>query len=125
MMHCLVAKRNISAVSHSPLLCFTLVCLVGEDPLAGDQNDHDMDSIAGVLKLYFRGLENALFPKEVFHDLMSCVCECVLHPLHHLNLGITVLIRSHDFGDFHAQTSCLIGVVDQRNHKLYLYMYIL
>uniref|UniRef100_A0A8C2EBG0 SLIT-ROBO Rho GTPase-activating protein 1 n=1 Tax=Cyprinus carpio TaxID=7962 RepID=A0A8C2EBG0_CYPCA len=45
----------------------------GEDPLAGDQNDHDMDSIAGVLKLYFRGLENALFPKEVFHDLMSCV----------------------------------------------------
>ncbi|KAJ8258280.1 hypothetical protein COCON_G00172920 [Conger conger] len=45
----------------------------GEDPLAGDQNDHDMDSIAGVLKLYFRGLENALFPKEVFHDLISCV----------------------------------------------------
>ncbi|XP_056090099.1 SLIT-ROBO Rho GTPase-activating protein 2 isoform X1 [Rhinichthys klamathensis goyatoka] len=45
----------------------------GEDPLAGEQNDHDMDSIAGVLKLYFRGLDNALFPKEVFHDLMSCV----------------------------------------------------
>ncbi|XP_007561312.1 SLIT-ROBO Rho GTPase-activating protein 2 isoform X4 [Poecilia formosa] len=45
----------------------------GEDPLAGDQNDHDMDSIAGVLKLYFRGLERALFPKEVFHDLISCV----------------------------------------------------
>nr|XP_046198813.1 SLIT-ROBO Rho GTPase-activating protein 2-like isoform X2 [Oncorhynchus gorbuscha] len=47
----------------------------GEDPLAGDQNDHDMDSIAGVLKLYFRGLDHALFPKEVFHDLISCVCE--------------------------------------------------
>uniref|UniRef100_A0A8C6TB88 SLIT-ROBO Rho GTPase activating protein 2 n=1 Tax=Neogobius melanostomus TaxID=47308 RepID=A0A8C6TB88_9GOBI len=46
----------------------------GEDPLAGDQNDHDMDSIAGVLKLYFRGLDTALFPKEVFHDLISCVC---------------------------------------------------
>ncbi|XP_072314534.1 SLIT-ROBO Rho GTPase-activating protein 2-like, partial [Eucyclogobius newberryi] len=45
----------------------------GEDPLAGDQNDHDMDSIAGVLKLYFRGLDTALFPKEVFHDLISCV----------------------------------------------------
>uniref|UniRef100_A0A672N5G5 SLIT-ROBO Rho GTPase-activating protein 2 n=1 Tax=Sinocyclocheilus grahami TaxID=75366 RepID=A0A672N5G5_SINGR len=52
---------------------FLLSCVSGEDPLAGDQNDHDMDSIAGVLKLYFRGLENALFPKEVFHDLMSCV----------------------------------------------------
>ncbi|KAG5275211.1 hypothetical protein AALO_G00144820 [Alosa alosa] len=48
-------------------------CLQSEDPLAGDQNDHDMDSIAGVLKLYFRGLEHALFPKEVFHDLISCV----------------------------------------------------
>ncbi|XP_059806329.1 SLIT-ROBO Rho GTPase-activating protein 2 isoform X1 [Hypanus sabinus] len=45
----------------------------GEDPLAGDQNDHDMDSIAGVLKLYFRGLDSPLFPKEIFHDLMSCV----------------------------------------------------
>ncbi|KFO19634.1 SLIT-ROBO Rho GTPase-activating protein 2 [Fukomys damarensis] len=45
----------------------------GEDPLAGDQNDHDMDSIAGVLKLYFRGLEHPLFPKDIFHDLMSCV----------------------------------------------------
>ncbi|XP_061146671.1 SLIT-ROBO Rho GTPase-activating protein 2 isoform X1 [Syngnathus typhle] len=45
----------------------------GEDPLAGDQNDHDMDSIASVLKLYFRGLDHALFPKEVFHDLISCV----------------------------------------------------
>ncbi|XP_062834658.1 SLIT-ROBO Rho GTPase-activating protein 2 isoform X6 [Anolis carolinensis] len=47
----------------------------GEDPLAGDQNDHDMDSIAGVLKLYFRGLEHPLFPKEIFHDLIACVRE--------------------------------------------------
>ncbi|XP_054032362.1 SLIT-ROBO Rho GTPase-activating protein 2 isoform X2 [Dryobates pubescens] len=45
----------------------------GEDPLAGDQNDHDMDSIAGVLKLYFRGLEHPLFPKDIFHDLLACV----------------------------------------------------
>ncbi|XP_031178989.1 SLIT-ROBO Rho GTPase-activating protein 2 isoform X3 [Sander lucioperca] len=51
----------------------------GEDPLAGDQNDHDMDSIAGVLKLYFRGLDHALFPKEVFHDLISCVSMESLH----------------------------------------------
>ncbi|KAJ8796170.1 hypothetical protein J1605_018112 [Eschrichtius robustus] len=48
-------------------------CDEGEDPLAGDQNDHDMDSIAGVLKLYFRGLEHPLFPKDIFHDLMACV----------------------------------------------------
>ncbi|XP_070447525.1 SLIT-ROBO Rho GTPase-activating protein 2 isoform X11 [Equus przewalskii] len=45
----------------------------GEDPLAGDQNDHDLDSIAGVLKLYFRGLKHPLFPKDIFRDLMACV----------------------------------------------------
>lgn len=50
----------------------------GEDPLAGDQNDHDMDSIAGVLKLYFRGLEHPLFPKDIFHDLMACVSKYIL-----------------------------------------------
>uniref|UniRef100_A0A8C4DAP7 SLIT-ROBO Rho GTPase activating protein 2 n=1 Tax=Dicentrarchus labrax TaxID=13489 RepID=A0A8C4DAP7_DICLA len=53
--------------------CIRFISRHGEDPLAGDQNDHDMDSIAGVLKLYFRGLDHALFPKEVFHDLISCV----------------------------------------------------
>ncbi|CAN9516145.1 unnamed protein product [Ophioblennius macclurei] len=32
----------------------------GEDPLA--ERRYDLDSVAGVLKLYFRGLENPLFP---------------------------------------------------------------
>uniref|UniRef100_A0A3B4B2T5 SLIT-ROBO Rho GTPase-activating protein 1 n=1 Tax=Periophthalmus magnuspinnatus TaxID=409849 RepID=A0A3B4B2T5_9GOBI len=43
----------------------------GEDPLMDDQTDHDINSVAGVLKLYFRGLENPLFPKERFLDLIS------------------------------------------------------
>uniref|UniRef100_A0A8C5GJB7 SLIT-ROBO Rho GTPase-activating protein 3-like n=1 Tax=Gouania willdenowi TaxID=441366 RepID=A0A8C5GJB7_GOUWI len=43
----------------------------GEDPLEDDQTDHDINSVAGVLKLYFRGLENPLFPKERFLDLIS------------------------------------------------------
>ncbi|XP_037629292.1 SLIT-ROBO Rho GTPase-activating protein 3-like isoform X2 [Sebastes umbrosus] len=43
----------------------------GEDPLVDDQADHDINSVAGVLKLYFRGLENPLFPKERFLDLIS------------------------------------------------------
>ncbi|XP_055016348.1 SLIT-ROBO Rho GTPase-activating protein 3-like isoform X1 [Boleophthalmus pectinirostris] len=43
----------------------------GEDPLMDDQADHDINSVAGVLKLYFRGLENPLFPKERFLDLIS------------------------------------------------------
>ncbi|MED6286162.1 SLIT-ROBO Rho GTPase-activating protein 2, partial [Characodon lateralis] len=61
----------------------------GEDPLAGDQNDHDMDSIAGVLKLYFRGLEHALFPKEVFHDLISYVSmESLQERAVHIRMGL-------------------------------------
>lgn len=80
---------------------------IGEDPLAGDQNDHDMDSIAGVLKLYFRGLDHALFPKEVFHDLISCVCKslvllsvCVRFYFMRLNcvsnLGVMAVLFSSD-----------------------------
>ncbi|KAM8758931.1 SLIT-ROBO Rho GTPase-activating protein 3 isoform 1-T1 [Rhynchonycteris naso] len=45
----------------------------GEDPLMDDQNERDINSVAGVLKLYFRGLENPLFPKERFQDLISTI----------------------------------------------------
>uniref|UniRef100_A0A671S4A7 SLIT-ROBO Rho GTPase-activating protein 1-like n=1 Tax=Sinocyclocheilus anshuiensis TaxID=1608454 RepID=A0A671S4A7_9TELE len=45
----------------------------GNDPLTDEENNHDINSVAGVLKLYFRGLENPLFPKERFNDLISCV----------------------------------------------------
>ncbi|XP_062990011.1 SLIT-ROBO Rho GTPase-activating protein 1 [Elgaria multicarinata webbii] len=45
----------------------------GENPLTDDQTNHDINSVAGVLKLYFRGLENPVFPKERFNDLISCV----------------------------------------------------
>lgn len=71
-------------------------CLyLGEDPLAGDQNDHDMDSIAGVLKLYFRGLDQALFPKEVFHDLISCVCKSlILRPVFFFFLSLCLCLCS-------------------------------
>lgn len=48
---------------------------IGEDPLVDDQTDHDINSVAGVLKLYFRGLENPLFPKERFLDLISTTSE--------------------------------------------------
>lgn len=46
---------------------------LGEDPLVDDQSDHDIMAVAGVLKLYFRGLETPLFPKERFLDLMSTI----------------------------------------------------
>uniref|UniRef100_A0AAX7UY44 SLIT-ROBO Rho GTPase activating protein 3 n=1 Tax=Astatotilapia calliptera TaxID=8154 RepID=A0AAX7UY44_ASTCA len=58
----------------------------GEDPLMDDQTDHDINSVAGVLKLYFRGLENPLFPKERFADLISTTT-------HHLQQIIVTLPR--------------------------------
>lgn len=50
-------------------------CRPGNDPLIDEESNHDINSVAGVLKLYFRGLENPLFPKERFNDLISCVRE--------------------------------------------------
>lgn len=51
------------------------VCRPGNDPLIDEESNHDINSVAGVLKLYFRGLENPLFPKDRFNDLISCVRE--------------------------------------------------
>ncbi|XP_049580147.1 SLIT-ROBO Rho GTPase-activating protein 1 isoform X2 [Syngnathus scovelli] len=45
----------------------------GNDPLIDDESNHDINSVAGVLKLYFRGLENPLFPKDRFSELLSCI----------------------------------------------------
>ncbi|XP_051736820.1 rho GTPase-activating protein 4a isoform X2 [Ctenopharyngodon idella] len=42
----------------------------GDDPLA--DGGSDMDSVAGVLKLYFRGLEKPLFPEDSYDQLMEC-----------------------------------------------------
>lgn len=47
--------------------------VLGNDPLTDDESNHDINSVAGVLKLYFRGLENPLFPKERFNDLLACI----------------------------------------------------
>lgn len=54
-------------------ICPYYFCGLGNDPLADDANNHDINSVAGVLKLYFRGLENPLFTKERFNDLLSCI----------------------------------------------------
>lgn len=52
------------------------VCGPGNDPLIDEESNHDINSVAGVLKLYFRGLDNPLFPKDRFNDLISCVRKC-------------------------------------------------
>uniref|UniRef100_A0A3B4CGT5 SLIT-ROBO Rho GTPase-activating protein 3 n=1 Tax=Pygocentrus nattereri TaxID=42514 RepID=A0A3B4CGT5_PYGNA len=66
----------------------------GEDPLIDDQSDHDINSVAGVLKLYFRGLENPLFPKERFLDFISTISESYCHRLHHIQQIIVTLPRT-------------------------------
>ncbi|XP_076003346.1 SLIT-ROBO Rho GTPase-activating protein 3 isoform X1 [Genypterus blacodes] len=67
----------------------------GEDPLIDDQNDHDINSVAGVLKLYFRGLENPLFPKERFLDFISTIkLETGAERAHHLQQIIVTLPRT-------------------------------
>ncbi|MEQ2313198.1 SLIT-ROBO Rho GTPase-activating protein 3, partial [Ameca splendens] len=66
----------------------------GEDPLVDDQTDHDINSVAGVLKLYFRGLENPLFPKEHFLDFISTTkLDSGAERAHHLQQIIVTLQR--------------------------------
>ncbi|XP_059184451.1 SLIT-ROBO Rho GTPase-activating protein 3 isoform X2 [Centropristis striata] len=67
----------------------------GEDPLVDDQNDHDINSVAGVLKLYFRGLENPLFPKERFLDFISTIkLESGAERAHHIQQITVTLSRT-------------------------------
>lgn len=73
-------------------LLYSIVWL-GEDPLIDDQNEHDINSVAGVLKLYFRGLENPLFPKERFLDLMSTISEYTLKPYLILLVNVVNVFR--------------------------------
>jgi SLIT-ROBO Rho GTPase activating protein len=44
----------------------------GEDPLADVLDGKDINSIAGVLKLYFRELREPLFPTALFDALIAC-----------------------------------------------------
>ncbi|XP_073501119.1 SLIT-ROBO Rho GTPase-activating protein 3 isoform X1 [Phyllobates terribilis] len=67
----------------------------GEDPLVEDHSERDINSVAGVLKLYFRGLENPLFPKERFQDLMSTIkIENMSERVHHIRQILITLPRA-------------------------------
>ncbi|XP_078802840.1 SLIT-ROBO Rho GTPase-activating protein 3-like isoform X3 [Oryzias latipes] len=66
----------------------------GEDPLLDDQADHDINSVAGVLKLYFRELENPIFPEERFIDLISSTkLDSGVERAHHIQQIIVTLPR--------------------------------
>ncbi|KAF3860407.1 hypothetical protein F7725_000662 [Dissostichus mawsoni] len=49
--------------------CICYINLNGEDPLA--ERRYELDSVAGVLKLYFRSLENPLFPIDSTSQLLE------------------------------------------------------
>ena len=50
------------------------VCVIfqGEDPLDGKLDNDDINSVAGLLKLYFRELKEPLFPTSLFDQLVAC-----------------------------------------------------
>uniref|UniRef100_A0A3B4BGV3 Uncharacterized protein n=1 Tax=Periophthalmus magnuspinnatus TaxID=409849 RepID=A0A3B4BGV3_9GOBI len=56
--------------------CIRFINLNGEDPLT--EQRYNLDSVAGVLKLYFRGLKNPLFPIESTVQLLEYARECVV-----------------------------------------------
>ncbi|XP_014678257.1 PREDICTED: SLIT-ROBO Rho GTPase-activating protein 1-like, partial [Priapulus caudatus] len=48
----------------------------GEDPLADASDCCDLNSSAGVLKLYFRELREPLFPMCMFDQFINCTMNC-------------------------------------------------
>ncbi len=42
---------------------------IGKDAFADKTDGKDMDSVAGVLKLYFRELRDPMFPSALFEEL--------------------------------------------------------
>ncbi|KAG7228384.1 hypothetical protein INR49_009248 [Caranx melampygus] len=69
-----VEKGIRAADSNSCGKCIRYINLNGEDPLA--ERRYDLDSVAGVLKLYFRGLENPLFPIDSTNLLLEHAHQC-------------------------------------------------
>ncbi|XP_055447779.1 LOW QUALITY PROTEIN: rho GTPase-activating protein 4 [Psammomys obesus] len=73
----------------------------GEDPLVEGCTTHDLDSVAGVLKLYFRSLEPPLFPLDMFNELLASAelevvgdrVEPVSHLLSKLPRPVLVVLR--------------------------------
>ncbi|KAB0345634.1 hypothetical protein FD754_022560 [Muntiacus muntjak] len=57
----------------------------GQDPLVEGCTAHDLDSVAGVLKLYFRSLQPPIFPPDLFGELLaSAELEAVAERVEHV-----------------------------------------
>ncbi|VDN39322.1 unnamed protein product [Dibothriocephalus latus] len=61
--------------SQAEILAFKTAFEQGEDPLIGHCDARDINSTAGLLKLYFRELGEPPFTNAVFMDLVNAVRE--------------------------------------------------
>jgi SLIT-ROBO Rho GTPase activating protein len=59
----------------------------GEDPLV-NITGRDMNSVAGVLKLYFRELKEALFARDMFDAFISCISKIARFETHCLQVNM-------------------------------------
>lgn len=49
--------------------------LVGRDPLAGLNHWKDINAVAGLLRVYFRELEDPLFPSSHYQEFIKASCK--------------------------------------------------
>lgn len=73
-----------------------LVSPAGEDPLA--ERKYDLDSVAGVLKLYFRSLESPLVPMESTAQLLE-----------HARTFVSCTSKDHGSAEENLQRACFIS----------------
>lgn len=67
----------------------------GDDPLANISNAADVNSIAGVLKLYFRELREPLFPVYLFEQLTDCAkCSSTQDFITQVNINFCSLLKN-------------------------------
>ena len=64
-----------------PFIC-KLLGLTGTDPLAGLNHWKDINAVAGVLRAYFRELEEPLFPSKFCDDYIKISRKIPCHFLH-------------------------------------------
>lgn len=50
-----------------------IIIFLGKDPFVEKMDSKGIDSVAGVLKLYFRELREPLFPSTLFEELASFI----------------------------------------------------
>ena len=55
------------------MLCYYF--FLGRDPLAGLNHWKDINAVAGLLRVYFRELQDPLFPSAHYQDFIKASCK--------------------------------------------------